>query len=165
VGGSAVAPKYFRATDGTDAVWKQVLDAVHSRIQGLTLTDIDDDSIVVRKRPWDRDIVKPAVIVSPAPESRDHLAGNNAFDETVYACLVTVWQVSNQDLTSDLNRHLQWRQDITQAFENQQAISGVTNVWQCRIDPIAVEMPNEFVSGYDVQTMIVRAHSLEGRLS
>jgi len=163
-GGTAVAPLYFRVTDGAESIYTQVLDAVVSRIQGLTLTDISTSSIVKRKRPWDRDITKPAIIVSPAPLNRDHKAGNNEFDETQYRCLVTIWSASNQDLTSNLDRHLQWGQDITRAFENQQAISTVDEVTNCVVDPISIVIPDEFARGYDVQTLMVRAHALEGRI-
>lgn len=156
--------RYYRATDGEDAAFKQILDAVLSRIKSLSLTDIADASIVLRKRPWDRNITKPAIIVAPAPETRDHQGGSNLLDETGYGCLVAIWAVSNQDLTSDFNRHLQWRQDVTRAFQNQSdALTTVVTVTSTHVEPGSVVLPDEFASGYDVQSLVIRVFAREPR--
>ena len=150
-------------TDGTESVFEQILDAVVAKLKGLSLSGIADASIVLRKRPWDRNITKPAVIVSPAIENRDKFAGTNETDETGYGVLVTVWQDGNQDLTANLTRHLQWRQDITRAFQNQVAITTVSEVIGCSVEPGMPYIPDQFTSGYDVFTVIIRVTAREGR--
>ena len=154
---------YFRITDGTESVFEQILDAVVAKIKALALSGIASSSVVLRKRPWDRNLTKPAVIVSPATEIRDHLAGSNELDQTEYGCLVTVWQDSNQDLTTNLTRHLQWRQDITREFENQVCITTVSEALSCKVEPGMVVIPDKFLSGYDVFTLIIRVVAREAR--
>lgn len=164
VDGTALTARYYRATDGEDAVFQQILDAVLSRIQSLTLTDIETDSIVLRKRPWDRNLLKPAIIVAPAPETRDHLGGSNLRDETGYGCLIAIWSISNQDLTTNLDRHLKWRQDITRAFQNQSdSLTTVSEVVHTIVEPGAVNLPDEFAKGYDVQPLVIRVFAREPR--
>ena len=162
--GLEVSPvRYFRVTDGTESVFEQILDAVVAKLKGLSLSGIADASIVLRKRPWDRNITKPAVIVSPAVEGRDRFAGSNELDETGYGVLVTVWQDGNQDLTANLTRHLAWRQDITRAFHNQVSLTTVDEVVSCAVEPGTPYIPDQFTSGYDVQTVIVRVTAREAR--
>ena len=143
-----------------DAIFKQCLDAVKTQIEGLSLSGIADNSIVVRKLPWDRNVVKPGVFNHPERETLQQ--ATNASDYVGYGIMVVMIQVANQDLTSNLNRILTWRQQISRHFRFQR-LTGVSEIFQCLVIPQEVFSPGSFAGQYDVSVLLVRCMSNESR--
>jgi len=144
----------------TDSIFEQCLDAIQSEIRSLGLADISNDDIVVRKLPWNRDITEPGIIVYPIPEPT--LQATNETDDISYGAMVVMAQESNQDLESNMNRMLTWRESISKKFRFQ-PLSGVSEVHQCVVEPQAVFSLGDFQNQYDVGALLIRCISRESR--
>lgn len=168
----ATAPVFFAVTTGADAILKQILDAVRSRIVTLALSGIADASILVRKVNTFRGIgvqeaspviAFPAIVIAPATsELTPSTAGTNERDDIGYPVLVGIVDADEQTLTDNHNRNLLWRQQIRQAFINQR-LPGVTEVNECKIEPRDITKFSDWVSGKYVSLFVLRFTSRETR--
>jgi len=143
-----------------DAIFKQCLDAVQSEIQGLSLSDVNNSNIVVRKLPWNRNVSKPGIFIYPIPETI--FQSTNASDDVGYGVMVILVQASNQNLTSNISRLLTWRRLISSHFRFQR-LSGVSVVYQCLVDSQVVFSPGDFLKQFDVSAILVRCMARELR--
>lgn len=143
-----------------DAVFKQCLDAVTTQIKILSLSGVSNDSIVVQKLPWDRNVTKPGVFIYPVPETL--VQATNASDDVGYGVMVVMVQASNQNLTSNVSRLLTWRQQISRHFRFQR-LTGVSEIFQCLIVPQLVFSPGDFLNQFDVSALLIRCMSRESR--
>jgi len=151
------------------STYKDILDAVQSTIQGLDLTGVADANVVIGKVPvadknqGDLFSSLPAVLVAPfGTKQSPPNAGTNASDDITYPVLVATLEASNQSQTSNLDRGLQWHEDIMDAFISKR-LSGVATVWNCIIDPRDVFDRGMFARNLDVGGMILRFVSREVR--
>jgi len=143
-----------------DAVFKQCLDATKTQIEGLTLSGVANADIVVQKLPWDRNVTKPGIFIYPVPETLAQ--ATNASDDVGYGVMVVMVQASNQNLTSNVNRLLTWRQQISRHFRFQR-LTGVSEVFQCLVIPQPVFSPGDFLNQFDVSALLIRCMSRESR--
>lgn len=166
-------PLLFRVTDGTDPVFERFLDWVQTRCIALSLPGIANGDIIRRKVPWDRDVDKPGVVISPIPETIQPRDGDNLRDITSYGALVTVVAVAQQDLATepsetgalDESDFLQIREDIRRGFQNQTPPSSasLSEVSHTTVEAGSPRFPDAFLRNLDVQSWTIRAHSYETR--
>lgn len=167
---SSIVP--FVVTTGADAIYMQILEAVQSRIQTLSLTGIASASVLLRKvntfkgigvQEASPAIAYPAIVVSPAgTELTATNAGTNERDDTGYAVMVGVVDTDEQALTDNMNRNLLWRERIMHAFRNQR-LTGVTEVNACAIEPREPVRFSDWVSGKYVSLLVLRFTAREVR--
>lgn len=148
----------FRATDASNAVLYRALVAVRDVIQGLSLSGIDNNDIVWRKVPWDREIDHPGIIVSPTKEALQ--PASNLRDDVDYPIMVTMIRVSNQHFTGGMDVFTLWRQQIRRAL-NRKALSGVPEVYTTRVEHGSVILPEAFSRMYDVGALLVHCIARE----
>lgn len=148
-----------------DSVYKQILDAVQVGIVALSLTDIADANVVVQKhaigaRKGDLPGL-PGVVIVPG-RTKTISGGTNERDDITYPVVVGTIQASNTDNTSDMNRMLQWHEDISSAFREQR-LGAVTSVYTCKVQPLESFARPEWLRGYDVGGMVLNFISREAR--
>lgn len=155
-------PVGFRVTDGSLAVFRQCLDGVLARLQGMTFTGITSSNIEIRKLPWNRNNTKPGMFIVPVPERQDPTAGDNLRELIGYGIAVAVARTSNGALTDNLSAELLWRQQINKAFRNQKLDDVVENC-KCDVEPGSVINASMFDKGYDVFSLTIRCWCHETR--
>ena len=143
-----------------DAIFKQCLDATTTQIKSLSLSGVSNDNIVVKKLPWDRNVSKPGIFIHPVRETLRQ--ATNASDDVGYGIQVVMVQAANQDLTSNFNRILMWRQQISRHFRYQR-LPGVSEVHQCIVIPQDVISPGAFANQFDVSVLLIRCMCDEPR--
>jgi len=157
---------YFVVTTGADAVLVQCLDGVLARLQGMTFAGITNSNFSIRKLPWNRKLTsseaKPGAFISPVPVTVRPQGGNNVRDERGYGVAVVVARISNENLTSDMDATILWRQQIDRAFLNQRLDAVVENT-NCTVEPGSIFNAALFGENYDVFSMTVRCWCLETR--
>lgn len=168
----ATAPIYFVVTTGDEAIYKQILDTVRTRIIATALSGIADASILVRKVNTHRGIgtqeaspaiVYPAIVLSPfGAEVTPATAGTNERDDIGYAVMVGIVDADEQTLEENMNRNLLWRQQIRQAFHNQR-LAGVDEVLRCTAEPRDVTRFSDWVAGKYVSLLVLRFTARETR--
>ena len=155
---------YANFTSGDEAVLYQCLAAARSRVQGLSLPGIANGSVIVRKVPDDKNIMKPCVVIAPlGRENLDATDGTNNRDDVGYAVLLAFLDGDNQNQTSNHNRNLLWREKVRQAFHNQR-LPGVDSIINTVVEPLSVtDAAAWFERNTFVSTMILRFISREPR--
>ena len=157
---------YFVVTTGSDAVLTQCLNGVLARLQGMTFAGITNSNFTIRKLPWNRKLTsgeaKPGAFISPVPVTVRPQGGSTSRDERGYGVAVVVVRISNEDLDSDMDATILWRQQIDRAFLNQRLDAVVEN-WNCTVEPGSMFNASLFGEGYDVFSMTVRCWCLETR--
>lgn len=167
--GSVVTPVEFGLATGEEvAIHFACLTAVQARLRLCDLDGIDNEDIVIRKLPSDRGTSfevngESTIIISPpGVEGQSDSAGTNLRDDIEYPVIVTILRADNQDLESDLNLGLLWREKINQAFR-QQRLPGVPSVYKVRIQPGPVTDQAAFWNNRYHSSFIIRPVSREGR--
>lgn len=138
---------YQPLTDGDDAIHYRLLTAIQSRLQGLTFAaetgggTIASADIVVRKVAIDQEDHnpnKPCILIAPGVRERiNHSGGTNIRDEVSYPVGIVVLAKDNRHLTTDIDVHLKWREQIVRALENYRP-SAVTEINRVTVDPEAI---------------------------
>ena len=141
------------------SIWAKCLDAVQVVIRGLELTGLESADVVVRKLPWNRQPLDDGVFIHPVVERYGQ--GTNAREDVGYGVMVTMVRASNQNLTSNLDAFLLWRQLISAALRHKPSTLAVTGVYDVIIEPAAVYLPDAFLKNYDVGAILVRCLSRE----
>lgn len=160
---------YFVVTTGNSAVHDQCLVAAQARIQALTLAGITSSNIIIRKIPTDRDIGGdgtydfPAIVISPLGiENQPPSGGTNARDDVGYPVLISFLAADNQDLTTNRERYLKWRETVNRAFRSQR-LTGVSEVYICRVQPGPIVSPAAFWKNVYHSSLLVQCISRETR--
>lgn len=154
---------YRNVTDGVGPVHYRCLQAVQAKIQSLSLSGIDNSRVVIRKLPTDRGgLALPCCIVSP-PGNESMEGGTNERDDVGYPCAVTFVDAIDGDLgTTNMSRDLLWRQKAMRAVRNQ-GLSGVSEIYQVRVEPYAVIDPKAVPENLWVGSFLARCVSREVR--
>lgn len=147
-----------------------ILTQVKNCIQALTLNGLDVANVVVKKVPWatkvfgtDRDLSYPGIMVCPmGVESMSATAGTNASDDVGYPVLVAIVDADNDDLDSDLENYLKWRETIMRAFRNQR-LPGVLGIFTCVVEPGQIVQPEAFLRNVWHSAFTLRFFSRETR--
>jgi hypothetical protein len=149
------------------SVYNDILKQVLSDVRDLNLDGIADASMIIQKVATDRKQSLPrlpGIIVSPfGSKVSPSTAGTNERDDIEYPVLVATLALSNESQTSDLERETGWHESILSKFINQH-LTGVTSVYNCRVDPRDVFDPNAFFAkSLDVGGLVLRFISRETR--
>ncbi len=141
------------------SIWGECLDAVQVVIRGLSLAGIESTDIVVRKLPWNREPLNEGVFIHPVLERYGR--GTNSRDDVGYGVMVTMIRKSNQNLTSNLDAFLLWRQQISAALRHSPTVLSISEVYDVTVEPAAVYLSDAFIKNYDVGAILIRCQSLE----
>ena len=166
---TTTAPSYVHATSGTESVHYRCATAIQARIQSLGLSGIDPANVIVRKLSSDRGADDgtysyPMVVVSTLGIDRSEY-GTNKRDTVGYPVMVAILAADNQDLETNHDKYLLWRQKIRRAFINQ-ALSAVPEIWIVEIEPGPIVNPVAFWDGNLYHSsLILRCYSREERIT
>lgn len=153
----------LRVTDGTEAVYEQILTQVQADIQAIGMSGVSSDDIILHKVP--EDVVghaKPYILVSPF-NGEKNLEGTTNKDDTVYQVMVACIDSGNRNQTSNRNRWLMWRQQIRRTFE-QKRLSSITSVYKTEVTFRDVVDPNAWFNRNDmVGGLLLNVYSREAR--
>lgn len=138
--------------------------SVQAAIQALDLTGIADADILLQKVPLDRTDDAPSCTVSTwMAETMVSTQGTNVRDDVGYPVTVKFRAGNGGDLTSNHARMLEWRQTVAKYFRNQR-LSGVDEIYTCRVEPAPVFAPGPFLSkAIDESAFVLRFMSREAR--
>lgn len=156
---------YFHTTSSSYSVHYQCALATQTAIRNLALTGVDSDDVVVQKLPWDQKNTGtyPKIVIATAgTESMARGAGTNIRDDVGYPVIVSIFDRDEETLTSNHSRNLLWRQSIARAMRNQ-SVSGVTEVFDCILEPGAIVDPGWFNQNTYHSTFVLRFLSREVR--
>jgi hypothetical protein len=160
--------EYFVSSDGTDSVHYRCLDAVRSRILLCDLDGLADASVVIRQLPSDRGFDDgtydlPGIVISQiGVENQSPGEGTNVRDDVQYPVTITILAAGNQDLVTNQEKYLKWREQINRALRNQR-LTGVNEVYRVTVTPGPITSPNAHWNNYYHSQLIVRCVSREVR--
>ena len=142
---------------------KEILNAVTSTIQGLTLLDLPAANVLQRKLPLDRNLTPSTNYVFVCPVGNEvEYPGTIGSDDFGFPSLIVLVAPTNQDNTVS-DKELTWREQITNAFHNKR-LSGVSSVWRCIVEHATIIDPNWFREGnMTLSQLTVRAVSRRAR--
>ena len=169
-GTSTSTVTYFVVTSSTDAILSQILDAVRSRIQAISLSGIVNASVVVKKLELRRiyrqpdGVALPCVLITPYRPTFSAADGVTSFDDVKYGVQVTMISADNQEPTieADMDRQILWYEKIAKAFRNQ-ALSGVFEAFTATVEPSDVVIPTAWRANLLVSAMTLRITARETR--
>lgn len=125
------------------AAYGMILDATLATVRGLTLTGIDNPLTQIIKRFLPKASEEldtlPLVVVAPSetPEDVRPLSGeNDKAVEVIYAVDIVTIAASQHDFASNMDRYLDWRETIRQAFQEPTANNAPT-VFDTEIKPFS----------------------------
>lgn len=148
-----------------DAIYKQVLDNVATVIQGLSLTGVNSDAIVVRKLPWSKDFIHKGITISWDDEHEAR--GTNERDDWGYPCLVTMVRGEGKGWKEHLGDIATWRQTIRRTFHNKRPLSSVSETGTCNLICTVTNrsptIPEWWEGNYDVGQLLILAWYRETR--
>lgn len=162
------------------SIFYDCLIATQSRIRSLNLAGFDDNSIVVRKLPLDRRLVKPsevsqvlggialpAIIITPSTERMPANEGLLGLDDVTYGVLITIVQSDNQEATLEegLSDWLYAREKIARAFRQQPRLDGASTIINGSIEPREVVNQAAWSNNLLVQALLYRPVSREPMLA
>ena len=169
-GTSASTVTYFVVTSSTEAILSQILDAVRSRIQSISLSGIVNASVVVKKLELRRiyrrpdGVALPCVLITPYRPTFSAADGVTSFDDVKYGVQVTMISADNQEPTieADMDRQILWYEKIAKAFRNQ-LLSGVSEVFTATVEPSDVVIPPAWRANLLASAMTLRITARETR--
>jgi hypothetical protein len=105
----------------------------------------------------------PGVLIAPFGAKRiDPFGGSNISDDIEYPIVIVTIQESDADQDDNRNRSLSWHEDIIGQFIHK-ALSGVSGVSTCLVDPRDVFNPAAWFRNIDAGGMVLRFLSREAR--
>lgn len=136
------------------------LDAVVARIKATIGTastathKLSDNNIVLARHALDRAVhADGSCIVTPVQETI--ASPTNVSYDIGYSCLVTVKQNGNQEISSNMDKLLYWRQMLIDLF-HERRLSGASFVHLCKVEPRAVFDPGAWSANQDATLILVR---------
>lgn len=162
--------QYLLSSTAATSVHYRCLTAVQARIIAASLSGMTAANVKVRKLPSDRGMDSddgtysyPAVIVSSMGiENQQAGSGTNIRDDVDYPVIVSILAADNQDLYTNHEKYLKWREQINRAFR-QQRLSGVTEVHRCLVQPGPITSPAAFWNNVYHSSLVIRCFSREIR--
>jgi hypothetical protein len=115
------------------AVYQNILTATQTKLQGLSLTGIDDANIIIREVGSDAGVTLPGIVIVPQRPVMNPRAGTSAHDDVAYPVLVAMFAADNH-AQSKTDTYTDWLQTIARAFRHQR-LSGVPEVFDCEVSP------------------------------
>jgi hypothetical protein len=152
------------------AVQFDILEAVQTAIQGLSLSGVSSANVVLLKVATDQapdlpGVKFPAILIAPfGAETLTPTAGTNLRDDIEYPVLVAIVVADNRSQTTGFETYLGWRQSIRRKFHHKtEAFSGVSSVFNSVVTPLAVVDAPAWVRNSFVSGLVVRVSSREVR--
>ena len=136
-------PYKLKVTTGEDAVYKQIIDSVHSTIAGLELSGVSESNILICKLPSidDKGFIDgdpPYILITPSVEAYTGTGSTNASD-IVYEVPVAIFAQDDRDQTANIELFLKWREEIRRTFHNK-TLTGISSSFavqhQVTVDPL-----------------------------
>jgi hypothetical protein len=168
--GAAESPVFYvhSSSSGT-SVHYACCTAAQAKIRSLSLTSIDNSDVIIRKLDSDRGADDgtydyPMIVISSfGVETLPKTGGTNARDEVIYPVVVTILAADNQDLSTNQNKYLLWRQKISRAFRNQN-LTDVAEIYTVTVQPGPITSPQAFWErNLYHSSLIIKCHSREIR--
>lgn len=131
------------------AIFESILTTVQSEIQGLSLTGIANDHVIIQKVASTRDFENehfPAILIAPGPVKFNKTGGTNLRDEIEYNVGVYIVAADNQDQSANRNQYLTWYETILKKFRTPR-LTGVDTVINSYVSPGPVVDPSWFEVG------------------
>tara|TARA_R100000664_G_scaffold34243_1_gene55656 strand:+ start:12141 stop:12869 length:729 start_codon:yes stop_codon:yes gene_type:complete len=160
---------YVHSTSSGTSVHFACAQAVQAKIRSLSLTSIDNSDVIIRKLDSDRGTDDgtysyPMIVISTfGVETMPNTKGTNQKDDVIYPVVVTILAADNQDLSTNQNKYLLWRQTINRALRNQN-LSDVAEVYTVSVQPGPITSPNAFWErNLYHSSLIIKCHSREIR--
>lgn len=160
---------YVNSSSSGTSVHFACAEAVQAKIRSLSLTSIDNSDIIIRKLDSDRGADDgtydyPMIVISTfGIETMPNTGGTNQRDDVVYPVVVTILAADNQDLSTNQNKYLLWRQKINRSLRNQN-LSDVSEIYTVTVQPGPITSPNAFWErNLYHSSLIVKCHSREIR--
>lgn len=147
---------FFRATDGSEAMYFQCLEATRARIQSLLLDGLPNSHVVILKTAefQEPDVPGlPAVLIVPdGHEEMPATAGTNGRDDVTYPVRVVLLAAGNQDPAANAERMLAWREEIARAFRHQR-LPGLPSVIDTHVEPLDAVNAEAWWHQYDAGSL------------
>lgn len=159
----------IRVTTGDLSIFEQCLDGIVAKLQTLTLPSPWESAAVVKQKvPWNRGMVSltkdASIFVTPQSEQLTPIL--NTADDFGEGVQVTLVRKGNQHLTENLSAELRCRQQVANALlpaHGEQALPGVPDIYDVRIEPGPVLDAGAFQAQYDVGALVVRCLNRRSR--
>lgn len=156
------------------SVHMKCLEAIATRLQGLSLSGIASASIVAQWNPLAHrfqntngetpELALPGIVIWPSgSEIIPPEAGTNYRDSIGYPCAVTI--IATQDmsaLASDMDARLVWRSRCIGAFRAQR-LPNVPEVVQAFVEPQTIVDAAAWLQGFWSSSFLVRCNAREAR--
>ena len=146
-------------------IGNDILTQVQTDVQGLSLTGIVNENVVIHKVASERDRHMPGlpgIIIAESGAKTIQLTGSNVRDDIEYPVVIITIAPSNQDQDLNRSRNQTWHEAIISKFIHQH-LTAVPSVWKCTINPRDVFDRTSFDRNLDVGGVILRFTSRETR--
>lgn len=142
------------------STWDTLMSAVKTRIEGLNLTGIEDENIVVQLvADWQAgngpDV--PAILIAPAGAEVATMA-TNVSDDVMYPVGVAIISAENRDQSTHRERNLEWREQIRREFSYQRCLPA----WQVAVANGNVSTFGEWANNRHTQALVLQCTVREG---
>lgn len=150
-----------------NSVFKNILEAVQTGIQGLSLAGISSANVQIVKVFSDREALTPelpGILILPlGPERMNSREGTISSDDIWYPVGVAIFAADVQDQSIDFDQYLLWRESIRKKFISQ-PLAGVVSVRKCNVEPQEVVNPRRWLAdNIWVSALVLRFMSRETR--
>jgi hypothetical protein len=151
-----------------DAIYKQTLDEVVTVIKALDLPGIEDAEVVLRKLPWDGDMLHKGITVSWDEDQVDgvgSMEGTNERDLVGYPCHITLVSGTGRGWGDEMITISDWRQDIRRTFHCKRLSMTDASALKvvCQVSLGGPSIPKEYKKNLNVSQLTVWAWFLETR--
>lgn len=143
------------------------MEAIQTAIQALSLTGIENTSIVVAKVPFEQAVKRsganyPAILITPGPERCDRNAGVTRHNDVEYTVFVSIVAEDNQETnnTEELEGYMGWHGSIADRFRNT-TLTGVSTVIRTWTEPSNGPDKNAYLKNLWVTQLKVKCLSRE----
>ena len=142
------------------SITRKILGAMQAMLRAAIGEDsgapweIADATIDIAKLPYGDELGLPGILLVPVAELEGK--GTNASDDIGYGVQVTIVQASDGDVAEHADRLFYWREQAASAFRHQ-ALTGVSEIHDCTIEPRPAVDPAAFSGNVDVTAFVVRA--------
>ena len=150
---------------GLQSVHYRSMLAVQTRIQGLGLSGLASNKVVIQWLPrvWDDidNLALPLVMIAPLGKEGQPGILNNR-DDIDYPIVVAIVDRQNEDYQANLQRNTRWREQIFRALRHQRLL-GVPEIITTDVEPDFVINPEIFNKNLWYSALLTKPRSREAR--
>jgi hypothetical protein len=145
-----------------DSVHYSLMEATQARFQALTLTGIDDASIIIAKKIDTRTLEKdrtapfrmPGILIC-AGNTEKLQGGTNSRDDIGYPVAVYLFAKDDKDLTTNHDQYLRWREQLIGSVINQR-FAGVPEQFRAEVEPGPIIHDGAWLKGLLASAFTIR---------